>query len=388
MKNCVGQAVRGNDFWDRNSEISIIWNKIDSGSHILLAAPRRVGKTSIMFNLLDNPKDDYIVMYIDTESADNENEFWQKLFNALQEEDFVNKLKSYSNTLFEKIKNIRIDKISTSGVTFGDGETLDYSEAFEKMIKDLDTNKKLIIMIDEFAQTVENIIKYEDTISAIKFIKRHRELRQNQKISSKVSFIYAGSIGLESVVSKLNGMKHINDLNSIKVNPLSFIESKQFISVLVSNLELKLDDTVINEFLKRVEWYIPFYIQLIIQEIKTITIEDNVNEVTVEILDKAINNALNHRNHFEHWRSKLKEALGINEFKFTKEMLNHISENNIMESLDIINIGVKYDLDDDEVKEIIHSLIHDGYINNNDNPKEYRFNSPILKMWWYKNVAN
>lgn len=388
MKNCVGQAVRGNDFWDRNSEISIIWNKIDSGSHILLAAPRRVGKTSIMFNLLDNPKDDYIVMYIDTESADNENEFWQKLFNALQEEEFVNKLKSYSNTFFEKIKNIRIDKISTSGVTFGDGETLDYSEAFEKMIKDLDTSKKLIIMIDEFAQTVENIIKYEDTSSAIKFIKRHRELRQNQKISSKVSFIYAGSIGLESVVSKLNGMKHINDLNSIKVNPLSFIESKQFISVLASNLELNLDDTVINEFLKRVEWYIPFYIQLIIQEIKTITIENNIYEVTVEILDKAINNALNHRNHFEHWRSKLKEALGINEFKFTKEILNHISENNTMESLDIINIGVRYDLDDDEVKEIIHSLIHDGYINNNDNPKEYRFNSPILKMWWYKNVAN
>ena len=89
MNNSVGQAVRGKDFWKRVIELDSIWNAIESGSHILLVAPRRVGKTSIMFNLQDEPKDGYIVVYIDTESADSENEFWQKLFNALLEEEFV-----------------------------------------------------------------------------------------------------------------------------------------------------------------------------------------------------------------------------------------------------------------------------------------------------------
>ena len=107
MKNCVGQAVRGNDFFNRENEISDIWNKLNTGSHILLAAPRRVGKTSIMFHLQDNPEENYLVLYIDTESADNENEFWQKLFNALLEEEFVNKLKIYSNTLWKKFTNIK-----------------------------------------------------------------------------------------------------------------------------------------------------------------------------------------------------------------------------------------------------------------------------------------
>ena len=388
MKNCVGQAVRGNDFFNRENEISDIWNKLNTGSHILLAAPRRVGKTSIMFHLQDNPEENYLVLYIDTESADNENEFWQKLFNALLEEEFVNKLKIYSNTLWKKFTNIKIEKITMSGVNFGSGEVLDYSEAFEKMIKDLDSDKKLLIMLDEFAQTVENIIKYEDKRSAEKFLRRHRELRQNRKISNKVSFIYAGSIGLESVVSKVNGMKYINDLNSVKVKPLNEIEAKQFIINLCNNLDLEINDKVLNSFLKQIEWFIPFYFQLIIQELKILSKEQNTSQINNTILEEAISNSINHKNHFEHWRSKLKEALDINEFKFVKEILNQISGQDTLESLEIINIACKYEIDEDEAKELIHSLMYDGYINNNENIKEYRFNSPILKLWWYKNVAN
>ena len=92
-------------------------------------------------------------------------------------------------------------------------------------------------MIDEFAQTIENIIKYEDEgiKSAISLLKAHRELRQDIKFSQKVTFIYAGSIGLESVVAKMDAIKHINDLNSIKVSPLSQSEAQEFTQQLFTN---------------------------------------------------------------------------------------------------------------------------------------------------------
>tara|TARA_R110002050_G_scaffold109980_4_gene221820 strand:+ start:111 stop:1277 length:1167 start_codon:yes stop_codon:yes gene_type:complete len=388
MKNCVGQAVRGDNFWNREYELEDIWEKISTGSNILLSAPRRVGKTSIMFHLQDNPKENYIVIYINTESADSENEFWLKVFNALLEEEFVNKLKVHSHTIWQKIKSIRINKISTSGVEFGDGENLDYLLAFEKLLKNIDDGKKLIIMLDEFAQTVENIIKYEDEISAEKFLQRHRQLRQNKKLLEKVSFVYAGSIGLESVVSKLNGIKYINDLNSIKIKPLTSKDAKKFINVLSKSLEVNLKDEVTSYLLEKIEWLIPFYIQLILQEVKTVSRYEDEKIISNEIIDEAILNSLEHKNHFEHWRTKLKEALSIEEFKFAKEILNIMSEDNILDSLEINNIGTKHNIEDEHTKEIVHTLIYDGYINNNDNPKVYRFNSPILKMWWYKNVAN
>jgi len=388
MKNCVGQAVRGSDFWNRENELSSIWSAIESGSHILLAAPRRVGKTSIMLKLQDEPKEGYIVIYLDTESADSENEFWQKLFNAILEEEFVNKLTSKAKVLYDKFKNIKIKKVSTSGVEFGDGEILNYADAFESLIKDLDIDKKLIIMLDEFAQTVENIIKYENEKSAQSLLKTHRQLRQNPKISTKVTFIYAGSIGLESVVSKINATKLINDLNSIKVAPLIASQAQKFIKELCLNVDIKMDDEVTNYLIEKVQWLIPFYIQLLIQELKTISRENSTNIITKEMIEIAIERALEHKNHFEHWQSKLKEAFEKNSYLFAKEILNSISEVTTMSSSEIINIAAKHSIDADEAKEIVHTLVYDGYINNNDDAKTYRFNSPILRLWWNKNVAN
>ena len=46
-----------------------------------------------MHYLLDNPEDK-VVLYIDTESANSENEFWKKLFNKLMNEEFINTLQN------------------------------------------------------------------------------------------------------------------------------------------------------------------------------------------------------------------------------------------------------------------------------------------------------
>jgi len=388
MSIIVGQAVRNSDFWDRTDELEDIWDAIESGSHILISAPRRVGKTSIMYKVLDEPKTNYIPVYIDTESADSQNEFWQKLFHALMEEDFVNGLKNSAKTLWSKLKTIKITKISATGVEFGDGEVLDYKEAFKRLIKSLDSDKKLIIMIDEFAQTIENIIKYEDEgiKSAISLLKAHRELRQDIKFSQKVTVIYAGSIGLESVVAKMDAIKHINDLNSIKISPLSLSEAQEFTKQLFANNNINVTDDGIIYLLEKIEWLIPFYIQLIAQEIKKLHRKEP--KVTPQMIEQAIDNSLQHRQHFETWLSKIKTAFKNNDYLFAKEILNTISENMSMESRNIANIAAKHSLNDDDAKEIIHSLIYDGYINNNDNPREYRFNSAILRMWWNKNVAN
>ncbi len=362
MSIIVGQAARGENFWDRTNELEDIWNAIESGSHILISAPRRVGKTSIMYKVQDEPKANYIPIYIDTESADSENDFWQKLFHALMEEDFINKFESLAKIFWTKLKSIKFKKISSSGVEFADGEILDYKEAFKRLIKDLDNDIKIIIMIDEFAQTIENIIKYEDTKNALSLLKTHRELRQDVKISSKITFMYAGSIGLESVVSKMNATKYINDLNNIKISPLELNEAKEFTKKLCLSNHINISNDDIVYMLDQIEWLIPFYIQLITQEVKRLfRIE---KEITKESIDKAIQNSLDYRSYFENWHSKLREAFDNNSYLFAKEILNIISETLTMKSSEIINIATKFKIDEDVAKEVIHSLVYDGYINN------------------------
>jgi hypothetical protein len=386
MKNIVGQAVRKSDFWIRKYEIEDIWDAIENGCSVLQAAPRRVGKTSIMFYMLDNPRDGYIPIYIDTESADSESEFWAKIFHALMEEEFINSLPTQAVHLWQKIKSLKINKISTKGVEFGDGKTLDYKLALQHLIKNLECDKKLVIMIDEFAQTIENIIQYENKKNAISLLKAHRELRLDKKFSDKVSFIYAGSIGLESVVARIDSIKHINDLNNITIGPLSIPEATEFANSLFSSVDINPSVSDIEYMLRKIEWLIPFYIQLIIQEIKKLYRRKPVIEQ--KVIDQAIAKALDNRNYFESWLSKLKPAFEKSEYLFAKDLLNKISEQHIFDSLSLNDLATQHKLTADQTKDCIKSLIYDGYINNNDDVKKYRFNSPILRMWWKKHVAN
>ena len=385
MKNVVGQAVRGKDFWDRKSELAKIWQAIENGTHPLLVAPRRVGKTSIMYKILDEPKENYAVVYVNTESAQSANEFWYKLFNALMDEEFNNKNSAKFKNFCAKLKTLNIESISISGsIKLGDAKELNYAEAFETLIKDIESDKKLIIMMDEFAQTIENIVKNATTKEAESLLSTHRTLRQNPKIASKISFIYAGSIGLESVVERFKAMKFINDLNSIKITPLPYGEAKAFVRELFSHIE----DKEIVYLLERIEWLIPFYIQLIIQELNTLYMEKVLDVIGKADIDEAILRAIGSKNYFDHWRERIQAAFEPSEFKFAKEILNQLSEHGTLESKEISNFADKYALLHDQAKEIIHALVYDGYINNDENPKIYRFNSPILKLWWYKNVAN
>jgi len=388
MAIVVGQTVRGENFWNRKIEVDNIWDALNSGSHILLTAPRRVGKTSIMYKVLDEPQDNTIVLYVDTESADSKNEFWYKLFNRLLEEEFLNTLKTKAKNLYENIKSINTRKLTLSGIEFEDGSLIDYHQSFKRLIYDIDTDIKLIIMVDEFAQTIENIIENEDEQNAISLLKEHRALRQDDKFSSKALFIYAGSIGLEGVVSTINSSKHINDLKNIKVYPLEYDDAMLFIEKLTSSVSLVISKESIKYILDKIEWLIPFYIQLIIDEIRIILRRTNKITITDDITNTSIENALEHRNYFEPWESKIRTIFKGGIYKFTKELLNKISCDNEIDTLDIENLSVKYNLEEDEKKDILRTLKYDGYINNDIDIKIYRFNSPILKLWWYKNVAN
>jgi hypothetical protein len=102
--------------------------------------------------------------------------------------------------------------------------------------------------------------------SSLSLLKSHRELRQNQDIN--ITFIYAGSIGFESIVKKIGDSKYINDLYSVTIPPLDFEDAKAFVKQLLSNNHFDMNKSQIEYLLHKIKWFIPFYIQLILPETK------------------------------------------------------------------------------------------------------------------------
>ncbi|MCF7885139.1 MAG: ATP-binding protein [Candidatus Marinimicrobia bacterium] len=386
MKIITGPPARGSDFFIRDNIINKMWESIQSKSNIMLIAPRRVGKTSIMYHLRDNPKEPYNLIYLDTESVNNENEFYKKLLSKVLTSNFINT----KDKLTSKIKELSpgIKKIGPDGVEFDRSKEFSYFNEFLNIIDKIDTNdQNLIILLDEFSQTVENIKNDEGEKEAIHFLQTKRSMRQEHLIDNNIRFIYSGSIGLGNIVRRINATKTINDLQPIKLQPLSYNQAVKFINKLLEKYNFTINDNPIEYILDSIEWLIPFYIQLVIQVIKDDYRLDGSLDIDEDYIENVFDRIIGQQHYFDNWHSRLKTLFKTDEYNFCKELLNTISEDGTIQINKIRNIAVKYDIKD-QYKNILNSLVYDGYINNNDKQKIYRFNSPILRRWWWKYVAN
>ncbi len=390
MRNITGQAVSGEDFFERPKEIKRLWRALASGSNILITAPRRVGKTSILFHLRDNPRQHFSFIYIITESVNTENEFYKRLYTEIAKSDFIGRwgkivqsTSGMARKAFDKIKSVRI---GGTGIDLNKSSELNYYLELVELLESLQSDERLVVLVDEFPQTVENIIKEQGEAKAVRFLQTNRELRHNSNIKN-VQFVYTGSIGLENVVARLEALNEINDLDPVKIEPLSKTQAGRFIHALLANLDFKIGETQIAYLLEKIQWLIPYHIQLFIKEIDDLVVDGLSSVISNQTVDRAIDRMLETRAYFEYWQSRIRKSFISAQHTFAENLLNNLSRTERIASNDILDLAAKHGVQN-FYKEIVRSLIHDGYINNNEDPAIYLFNSPLLRIWWYKNVAN
>lgn len=394
MKNVIGTPARGDSFFQREREIVKIVSRLDDGNNLQIAAPRRIGKTSILFYLMDNKIGNYVYAYVDTEAIDNEQAFYKKLLKELMKVEEIQHSKKIK-ALFENgqkfLKKIKSVKILGHGLDFHEDEAeVDYLSDIINLLSgiELDEGKHLVILMDEFPQTIQNIVEANkgETAHAKQFLKSNRELRINPDINLKVRFIITGSIGLNHTVAAIDSSAFVNDLNSLEVDPLTEQEAKQLINELLATKGLTIDEVVSIHLLQKIEWLIPFHIQLAVLEI--FALAHNNRQINNEMVDEAFTRIVEARNnnHFEHYYSRLKQHFKSHEFKYAEKLLCVLAEEGTIDKGILFNLSVEFGVQENW-KKILDILMYDGYINNVGNKNIYRFNSPILRMWWQKFIS-
>ncbi len=126
----TGRAADGKDkYFERLNVERKIWLKIKRKENLLLAAPRRTGKSSILKNIERNPQDGYLIKYKSVQSVDSGNEYFKQIYKILLEDDSI--FKSYKR-YFEKTKGAvkkfasRIRGLSIEGIEIDAKEQVDY----------------------------------------------------------------------------------------------------------------------------------------------------------------------------------------------------------------------------------------------------------------------
>ncbi|MCY4059575.1 MAG: ATP-binding protein [Gammaproteobacteria bacterium] len=68
-RNVTGPPVIGDDLYGRQQEVDQLWTALERLENLLMLAPRRVGKTSLMRELHRDPRANWDVVYVDVEDA-------------------------------------------------------------------------------------------------------------------------------------------------------------------------------------------------------------------------------------------------------------------------------------------------------------------------------
>lgn len=387
MRNIVGQIASKEDFFYREREIKRIVQNIEAGANMQIAAPRRVGKSSILYYLKDNPPQGYICIYIEVESARTKNDFFKKIYKEILRSEVISSGKRVAeqfkgkNGFLSRLKGI---KLAGVGFDFTEAEELNYEEELSNLLLGLDLDKdKLVLLIDEFPEVILNITQDNkgEVAEAQKFLQANRELRNNPRIREKVQFIYTGSNSLNITVANLDATAMINDLTAVPVNPLSDIEAKEFVSQILRTYSYSIAPDELAYILIKIEWNIPFHFQLLIQEI---TSQINPEEdITNEIIDRSFNKIMEQRNdhHFEHYVKRLKRIFTEEQLTLVHKLLNALAQSDGLTKAEIYNMAHGI-ISEKEVKKVLQSLSYDGYVIAMEDGK-YKFNSPVLKQWWY-----
>ncbi len=363
------------------------WRDLRSGSHLLIPGPRRIGKTTLLKQTLARPVAGFFPVYVFVESVDSVDELYRKFLSALLDQRFIDVLSRASQRFASWLQRIRIEEIG-SKVRFGAPGQVDHLAEFVQFCQDLELNGRIVLMVDELPQAVENTLgnrSEQERREAIRILQTLRDCRHDPALTERVQFVFAGSIGLENVAATLGASRHINDLKTLRIPPLTADEGRIFLDQELSRLGLAgLSPEVREHLLGRIgwDWLIPIFIRRLAEELAP-------GSAAPDAADQAFSALLTHQNLFEHWYGRLRMTLEPRELQFVKAVLGHAADprNNGIHSRALTNLAVEHGVREHQVN-LIGILKHDGYLNNQEDPARYRFNSPVIREWWWRNVAN
>lgn len=225
-----GNEVYGDDFCNRIKELQELENDSLSGQNMLLYAPRRFGKTSLLKKLEQKLKSNkqYKFIYIDLFSVSSVDEFIQKYFNLIVktfEED-----SSKVINLFKEILNIR----PNITMTMNSSTDLSYGLSFTKKEQTQTLEDILNLPISYAKKFNKNIIIVFDEFQEIEQLEIEKKLRSVlQTHGREIAYIFSGS--KKSILTQMfndktrafyKGVKHFR-IDEITLDDWNiFIENK------------------------------------------------------------------------------------------------------------------------------------------------------------------
>jgi hypothetical protein len=380
-KIIIGNTATGDYYYDRPAIIANIWEQIKIGNHVLLAAPRRVGKSSIMKHMIDNSKDNYKCIYKNIQGLDSAEQFFQTIY------ELVKSCMSFSQKASEwlrLLKEIGIEEVSINGTLKLRERSINYLEAVNHLLPKLKQNDfKIALFIDELPEVLHNLNKNNKKEDAVMLLKNLRRWRQEDQFRN-FHLVLAGSIGIHYVIKTIEGRNvDSNDFHKVKFEALTETEAINYINWATGNkATIQYTEMLKLHLLSKIRYCLPYFINLMLHEINNKALKVNNPIITITDIDSAFDTVVKNSDHFKDWKSRLFDYMPLPDAEFVNEILIHIAHKNFISKQKLYDIALRH-YKKDNYMDFVDGLEEDGYITEENNT--YVFISPFLQAFWKRN---
>lgn len=396
LKQGVGNVVTGERFWDRETDLELLTNKIGEGANILLVAQRRIGKTSVLTELRERLGERYTCLFVDLQAARSSPQAIADLSMVIHEyKPLWDKTRELFANILEKVRD-SIEKVGVGdlGVTLRAGLTggnwMDKGDQIFGILAKAD--KPVVLMLDEMPIMVNFMLKGNDFRITPERRKQADEflswLRKNTiKYQGQVRTIISGSIGLEPILRQAKLSATINHFMPFELKPWTEDTAIGCIKALANEYGVTLQDGVPQEVTKRLGCCIPHHVQMFFSHIYDRCKRKGKMECSVQDVGEVYGKEmLGVRGHAEltHYEERLEMVLGKELFTLAIDMLTEAAVEGCLRKEAIAALQKEYTLEEVDIieaqKEVIWVLEHDGYLIKGE--EGYVFVSKLLRDWW------
>ena len=412
LKKAGGNWVEGPErFFDREAELEALTERVGDGTHTLLTAQRRMGKTSLVRELLRRLKDagSFETIFVDLEGASTPADAIAEIgFQARSAQGAWSRIKSlFANVLPAAEIEVggRVPALAAAdlrvklraGVDAGNWQYKG-DEVFAALARN---GQPVVLAIDELPILVNRLLKGDDRRKGrdygitpagrraadelLSWLRKNGQMHQG-----RVSMILSGSVSLEPILQQAGLSAHANIFSPFDLKPWDRETAMACLGALGETYGLDLPDTVRRDMCRRLRCQIPHHVQrffdLLHEDLRragrrTASLEDVERVYTDEML------GIRGQMDLEHYESRLRMVLGDEGYRAALEMLTEAAVNDgrlrdaaVGQHRESLAAEAGAGADPLPVKDVLHVLEHDGYLARQGDG--YRFVSGLLEDWW------
>ena len=413
LRKAGANWVEGDRFFDREAELEALAERVRDGVHTLLTAQRRMGKTSLVRELLRRlaAEGRFETIFVDLEDAAAPADAIAEI--AAQSKAAQGAWRRITPAFANVLRGVRdrIDTLTLSEVRIKLRAGVDagsWRQKGDEIFTALAENERSVVLaIDELPILVNRMLggpDYRITPEGRRTVDEFLSwLRRNvQTHRGRVCVILSGSVSLEPILRQAGLSAHANVYSPFDLKPWNERAALDCLAALSGTYGLELSPAVRRDMCNRLRCLVPHHVQRFFDHLHVHLRRDGRHAASLDDVAQVYTGemlSVRGQVDMDHYESRLKLVLGAAGYRAALAMLTEaavgggvLHREAIGLYRDYFRTGTEIEAEAEpetgtepvRVEDVLLVLEHDGYLSphGDEHGDGYRFVSGLVEDWW------